>query len=145
MTSSPLAGRYDEAPILAAESNMQGYDPLVVPDAAEWLDLGEHERISLVTDYHRRARIEVPQMQLHCLFHTIIENQIALGEAPVERALQRLMADGLDRHDAIHAVGSVLAPFLLNLMQGTEAGAEPNKSYYEALDRLTMDEWRRLA
>jgi hypothetical protein len=117
----------------------------VTPDPAEWLDTDEQERIALVIDYHRRARIKVPNMQLHGVFHVIVENQIALGEAPVERALQRLMADGLDRHDAIHAVGSVLAPTILDLLQGTVTEAEPSKSYHEALERLTVEDWRRRA
>jgi hypothetical protein len=42
--------------------------------------------------------------------HVIVENQVALGEAyPVQSVLLRLMEEGLDRHDAIHAIGSVLA------------------------------------
>ena len=40
----------------------------------------------------------------------IVENQVALGDAFAARAvLLRLMAEGLDRHEAIHAIGSVLS------------------------------------
>ncbi len=42
--------------------------------------------------------------------HVVVENQIALGdEIPVARNLHQLMAQGLDRHDAIHAIASVKA------------------------------------
>ena len=55
--------------------------------------------------YHRRAGIFPPNEQLHATFHVVVENQIALGdELPVRRAVDRLMAEGLDRHQAVHAV-----------------------------------------
>jgi hypothetical protein len=99
----------------------------------------------LVTAYHRRARIKVPDVTVHAVIHVAVEDQIALGEAPVERALERLMADGLDRHDAIHAIGAVLAEFMFNLVHGPEPSGHPNKLYFDAIERLTADEWRRLA
>jgi hypothetical protein len=123
---------------------MQRYDPLVAPDPAEWLALDEQERISLVKNYHRRARIKLPNEDLHAVIHAMVENQIALGTLPVERGRQRLIADGLDRHDAIHAIGSVLAEFMFNLMQST-GSVDPNKPYYDALERLTAEDWRGLA
>ena len=88
---------------------MERYDPLKAPDPKEWLSLDEQERIDLVQDYHRRARVELPNATGHAIAHVIVENQIALGdELAVERTLNRLVAEGLDRHDAIHAIGSVL-------------------------------------
>jgi hypothetical protein len=40
----------------------------------------------------------------------MVEAQIALGdETPASRIAQRLIGEGLDRHDAIHAIGMVLA------------------------------------
>jgi hypothetical protein len=42
------------------------------------------------------------------VFHVIVENQAAQGlETPVRRTLARLQAEGLSRHDAVHAVGSI--------------------------------------
>jgi hypothetical protein len=42
--------------------------------------------------------------------HVIVENQVALGDAfPAKAVLIRLMNEGLDRHEAIHAIGSVLS------------------------------------
>jgi hypothetical protein len=42
----------------------------------------------------------------------IVENQVALGDTFAARAvLLRLMAEGLDRHEAIYAIGSVLVLF----------------------------------
>lgn len=84
------------------------YDPEVEPDPSKWQELDEQERITLAEAYHRRAGIEVPEMTVHAIAHAIIENQVAVGDAlPVRRAIERLMGEGLDRHDAVHAVGSV--------------------------------------
>jgi hypothetical protein len=75
------------------------YDPLKAPDAEEWLSLDESERIRLVVEYHRRARIRLPNIKAHAAFHVIAESQIALGDQiPVRRTLVRLMEEGLDRH-----------------------------------------------
>jgi hypothetical protein len=138
--------------ICAAESppigapEMDRYDPLLPPDPEQWQAIDEEERIELVEDYHRRARIRVPKSKAHALIHVVVENQIALGdEIPVRRTLQRLMAEGLDRHDAIHAVGSVLAGHMNELMRSPESSAseDANRRYYAALERLTAEAWRR--
>jgi hypothetical protein len=48
-------------------------------------------------------------IRAHAANHVIVENQLAMGDATVVPAtLARLMQEGLDRHDAIHAIGSVL-------------------------------------
>ena len=87
----------------AAEQSvqMERYDPLVAPDAQEWLALDEQDRVHLAQDYHERAGIIVPNAKLHAVAHVIVENQVALADAlPVERTLRRLMAEGLNRHEA---------------------------------------------
>ena len=86
------------------------YEPEVPPDPAEWLALDEQERIQLAEAYHRAARIKLPNVKVHAVFHAIIENQIAEGLDPVLRAMKRLANEGLSRHDAIHAI----APFAPN-------------------------------
>jgi hypothetical protein len=55
------------------------------------------------------------------------------------------MSEGLDRHESIHAVGSVLIGHLNELLGRPEAklGADPNASYYLALDHLTAKNWLR--
>lgn len=82
------------------------YDPAVAPDAVDWLNLDEGERLHLVETYHRRAGIAASDPRVHAALHTAVENQIAAKDPPaVGQALARLMAGGLDRHPAIHAVG----------------------------------------
>jgi hypothetical protein len=68
---------------------MKYYDPLKPPEPEEWRSLDEQERMQLVEDFHRRARIRVPNAKAHALAHVIVENQIALGdEIPVRRTVR---------------------------------------------------------
>lgn len=124
---------------------MQKYDPLNSPDPQEWLDLDEQERIELVRKFHRKARIKLPNERLHATIHVIVENQIAMGdEIPVRRVIDRLRTEGLDRHDAIHAVGSVLAGRIYETMQlESAAGDELNTGYFQELEELNAEEWLR--
>jgi hypothetical protein len=120
------------------------YDPLQVPDAAGWLILDEGERIQLALDYHARMRVELPNAQLHAVMHATIESQIALGdETPVRLKVRQLMAQGLNRHEAIHAIASVLIKFIADVMRNPEAAGDPNRRYYAALGRLNARKWSR--
>ena len=97
----------------------------------------------MVLDYHRRMGIELPNEQLHAAIHTVVENQAALGDdTPVEQALRRLMGEGLDRHEAIHAVGSVLAEHIWEALGGGGGGeGDLSAAYFEEVRRLTVQRW----
>ena len=124
---------------------MNGYDPDITPDAKEWLALDEGERLALVEGYHRDARIALPRTarRLHATIHTVVENQLALNDEPVVRALGRLMKEGLSRHDAIHAVGSVVAEHINELLRLKDAPETSRARYYAAIERLTVAEWHK--
>jgi hypothetical protein len=106
--------------------------------------LDEAEQIDLALQYHRRARVRLPNARLHAMMHVVVENQVALrDELPVRRTLDRLQAEGLDRHDAVHAVGSVLAKHMYDLMKGGLPSDDPHVAYWAELDQLTAEGWRR--
>ncbi len=118
------------------------YDPMVPPDADKWLSLDEQERIDLVMDYHNRKKVDLPNIRLHATFHVIVENQFALGdEIPVQRTLERLIIEGLDRHDAVHAVAETLVLHMHNLYESDGAILDPNEKYYEELNTLTAKDF----
>jgi hypothetical protein len=125
---------------------MKTYDPLNAPDPQEWLAIDEPQRLWLVEEFHQRAHIRLPNVKAHAVVHAIVENQIALGdETPARRTVQRLMSEGLDRHESIHAVGSVLVGHLNELLARPEAesAADPNAAYFAELERLTAKDWLR--
>lgn len=93
--------------------------------------------------YHRRAGIDLPNASLHAVLHAVVENQVALGdELPVRRAIARLMTEGLDRHEAIHAVAGVLTRYLNEIMEPGAGHPGSHAAYGAAIERLTAESWR---
>ena len=122
---------------------MDSYDPETSPSSADWLRTDEGERIDLALSYHRRKKIRLPNPRLHAVIHVVVENQLALGEEIVVETLARLQREGLSRHDALHAIGSVLAADLYTVMQeNSEATGDVYRRYLERLQKLTAKDWR---
>jgi len=122
---------------------MDSYDPDTPRHSADWLQTDEGERIELVSSYHRRKKVHLPNAQLHAVIHVVVENQLALGEEVVVETLARLQREGLSRHDALHAIGSVLAADLYELMQeSSEATGDAYRRYLDRLRKLTAKHWR---
>jgi hypothetical protein len=121
------------------------YDPNRSPDPEWWLALDEGERIRMAEAFHRKARIRLPNARVHAVLHAIVENQIALGsELPVAATLARLIREGLSRHEALHAIASVLAVYMGALQRGELASREdPHTDYFAALAELTPETWRQ--
>ena len=93
------------------------YDPMTPPSPAEWLALSEPERLKLVEAYHEGAGAPLPSAKLHAVVHVAVETQIAQDFEPTLRAMARLAAGGLDRHEALHAVGNVLSHHIFGAMK----------------------------
>ena len=121
---------------------MNPYEPSKAPAPTEWLALDEQERVVLVEDFHRRARVDLPNVKLHATMHVVAENQLASNDEPVVRALARLIKEGLTRHDAIHAIGSVAAEQIYDLLKSRDAPETSRARYYAAIERLTAARWR---
>jgi len=117
------------------------YDPEKGPDPNEWLSLDEDERIALAIQYHRQHREKLPNVRLHAALHVIVENQLAEQIQVVKETLARLMTEDLDRHEALHAIGSVLATHLFQQMKGQSKHADPSDPYLEDLRLLTARSW----
>lgn len=122
---------------------MRRYDPEQTPDPEEWLSLDEQERIELVEAFHRSARIKLPNAKLHATFHVIVENQLAEELPSVTRAIPRLQGEGLSRHDALHAIGWVLAQHFFELMNASQPdGRDVAQARYDAaVERLDSATW----
>jgi len=124
---------------------MEAYNPERGPEPESWLELDEQERILLIETWHRVARLKLPNLTAHAALHVIVENQIALDLEPVVRAMDRLRKQGLTRHDAIHAIGSVVAENLFGILKAdqNDDAAASQARYYAAVERLTAVSWRR--
>jgi hypothetical protein len=122
---------------------MKNYDPERAPRAAEWLALDEGQRLEIATAFHRHPEQAVPNARVHATFHVIVENQLALGVAAVVDTLSRLQQEGLTRHDAIHAIGSVLATEIFDTLKGpaSSENSDPNTRYAAQLKELTATTW----
>ena len=122
---------------------MLEYNPLVDLDVQRWLALSEDERIIAVLEYHENAGIELPDENMNALLHVIVENQVALGNtSPTEAVLHRLIGERLDRHDAVHAIASVLVNHIHEALHSNDS-AVSNDDYYAALEDLTAEKWLR--
>jgi hypothetical protein len=119
------------------------YDPLIAPDPRVWLDMGEDAQIRSVRDYHMTHAPERLKEDLHAAFHVMIENQLAVEEKPVQATLARLMNEGLDRHEAIHAMSAVLMEHMYDIVHRGSTGDKTKEMYYQDLSHLVASEWKK--
>ena len=121
---------------------MRKYDPDKAPNPREWLALDEQQRMDPVERYHQREGGYGESLNLHTVFHTVVETQLAEKHAPVKAAYLRLRKGGVNRHEAIHAIGSVLAEHVWEVgMNEDKLRPDPNEAYLAALDELTVESW----
>jgi hypothetical protein len=136
--------RRTELIVRESEIPVERYDPMQTPNPEEWLLLDEDERALLVGEYHRRHRLRAPGSKLHAMFHAIVETQIALEpDGVVARTLARLQREGLDRHEALHAVGSVLVDHVHGAIRNPDRDRNVGEEYLKSLETLTAESWRR--
>ena len=125
------------------DKKVKRYDPNDPPNPDEWLAIDEALRIDMVSSYHRGAGVRLPSLGSHSTIHVIIENQLAAAEPVVVETLERLQRDGLNQHDAIHAIGSVLAVHLYELMKGEmPPELKSDTRSLKSLEKLTAAGWR---
>jgi len=121
---------------------MRNYDPEHNPDSSKWLDVDEDLRIAAVRRYHQKIRAKLPNAEAHAVAHVVVENQLAEGLPEAKHALERLRGEGLDRHESIHAIASVLMEHFWNLTNKPQHPGDPHAPYLAALEKLTADSWR---
>lgn len=119
------------------------YDALAAPNPVEWNAFEEGERLAAIIEYHENIGDDLPNQNLHAAFHAIVENQIAMGEDAPTKALKHLMTEGLDRHDAVHAVGSVLSEQIFNILGRREPNRYDAARYDRKLAKLAAKKWRK--
>ena len=119
---------------------MESYDPDLAPDSEEWKLADEGERLMYITDYVRANEPEVAddpsRLMLHAGLHNVVESQIALGdEVPTGAAMERLIAGGLSRHEAIHAAATVIVSLLFDPAQAK------SDTWRREMEGITAESW----
>ncbi len=118
---------------------MESYDPYTGPQPEDWLAGEESERLQVVTEYHMNAGDDAPNPELHAAIHVIVENQLAEEVPEVVGAYRRLMDAGVDRHETVHAIGSVVAKHIYSVLQGEASEDSINDPYLRDVENLTVE------
>lgn len=113
------------------------YDPNIAPHALEWLDLDEGERISAIEEHHNRAGIRSGNATVHAGIDAAVETQLAEGMPVTVETLDRLLAEGMRRPDAIHLLASAISHEMFAMLK--EQRPFDADSYGKRLRGLTAD------
>jgi hypothetical protein len=122
-------------------SKMKKYKASQAPDPKEWLSLDEYNRLELVVEFVNEfeTHIEDTAKRIHAGLHVIVENQLAMESAPTPETYSRLRKQGLNRHEAIHAIGAVISEDMFEIMQGNRQELK----YQDRLRKLTAKKWKK--
>ncbi len=139
-----LGASLDGEVILKIESVMKKYDPIKPIEPDEWLALDELERIELVRAFHETLGDEMPSdaLSVHSSIHVIVENQLAIGVELIPETIAKLTRQGLDRHEAIHAIGAIISVDIFEMLKGDLQEFSPIK-YRRKLEKITAKRWRK--
>lgn len=121
---------------------MEKYDPTKPILADEWLALDEQEQIELVRSFHDTIDNEMPSdaLSVHSSVHVIVENQLAMGVELIPQTIAKLMRQGLDRHEAIHAIGAIVSADIFDILSGDMQEFSPTR-YRRKLEKITAKRW----
>jgi len=120
---------------------MNKYNASSTPNPEEWLSLSESEQIDLVVAFVEKSEkdIETPAIRIHASIHVIFENQLAKAIEPTPDVYARLRKQGLSRHEAIHAIGAVIAEEMFGIMKASKD--DVISRYKDRLNKLTAKRW----
>jgi hypothetical protein len=90
---------------------------------------------------HPHDDMSQTELRLHLALHAVVEQQLEHNDPPGLRPhLERLIAAGLTRHQAVHAIASVAGRELGETLEAD--GAYDEARYLGRLGELNPDDWR---
>ena len=121
---------------------MDKYNPDKPVDPEDWSALDEAIQIELVHDFHSELDLEMTgeALRVHSSIHVIVENQLAMGVDLIAETIAKLTRQGLNRHDAIHAIGAIISEDIFDVIKGNVAEFSPIK-YRRKLEKITAKRW----
>ena len=112
------------------------YGADLAPSPARWLELSEEDQTIAVEEFHRRAKIRLPDNPLHVVLHVAVENQLAEGVSCTVATMERLLAGGMSRHEAIHQLA-------MALIEDMHAMLQENRRWEEAVFAARLEQLPR--
>ena len=97
-------------------------------------------RQAIIREHTERPHLDLPgdALRIHLVIHELVEKQLVEGDPPeVEEALSRLLARGLTRHEALHAIGKVITHEAYGMMRAERP--LDRESYLRLLGELAAD------
>jgi hypothetical protein len=112
------------------------YDPELGPDLDAWLDLDQDGQLADIERYHeeRPHGMMLGRPDIHAMMHWSAEFELMHGNQTSSDACERILLQGLTRHDAIHQIGAVLLEAAADLVDGGTLKTSPSKAF-DALGR----------
>ena len=102
------------------------------------------QRVQKYHELSSKPGDEPPNLQRHVGMHVLVEQQVARDEPPeAAQALARLRRDGMNRHDAVHAIGFILTEHMKRAMESRMPVDE--SAYGRELSQLTLKSWLQTA
>ncbi len=81
-------------------------------------------------------------LRAHLIIHEMVEGQLAQRDPPaIGEVLHRLLAGGLSRHEAIHAIGTIVARQAYQMMK--EGSDLDRVSYLRELQTLSVESFKK--
>lgn len=124
------------------EVTLDSYNPNNAVNNVNWLALDETIKIKLVQDFHLDLALDLSDdaLKVHSLIHVIVENQLTTGVGVANETVEKLMRQGLERHESIHAIGAIISEDIFNVMKGDSIEFS-FKKYRRKLEKLTAKRW----
>lgn len=125
-------------------------DPNDPVDPATWLAMDEQERHMRLIAFHLNMPEDEPHppmenVRMHAVAHCIVENQLAEGMTETVENLERLMASGVTRHHAIHALGEVIMGKVFQMLNGFTGEESSDDDVFEGvareMDQIEAHRW----
>jgi hypothetical protein len=92
---------------------------------------------------HPHPTLDPKGLKAHLLVHELVEKQLREGEPPeAAAALARLLAEGLERHQAVHAIGLAATRHALAMIKN-RSGFDA-RAYARALQELSAAAYREM-
>lgn len=117
------------------------YSPIQDPDTRVWLACSENDRLNSVLAFHERQGLNRADLRHHAILHVVVENQLADQVPAMQEKLEELIQDGLDRHEAIHALGSVVSRLFTRMAQKQDIRPDARLDYENVLAALSVKSW----